>query len=96
MSWTEIIRLDYDRRGLCYVSDVTDGEWALSSTDAPLIASVFDGLKRGGLRLKQVCPIRFVCPRPQRRPAFSNAPHLIHPCYTAHCRLCQSSHHSAA
>ena len=27
MSWTEIIRFDYDRRGLCYVSDVTDGEW---------------------------------------------------------------------
>lgn len=48
MSWTEIIRLDYDRRGLCYVSDVTDGEWALSSTDAPLIASVFDALKRVG------------------------------------------------
>jgi transposase len=29
MPWTEITRLDYDRRGLRYASDTTDDEWAL-------------------------------------------------------------------
>jgi transposase len=29
MPWTEITRLDYDRRGLRYASDSTDEEWAL-------------------------------------------------------------------
>lgn len=29
MPWTEITRLDYDRRGLRYASDTTDEEWAL-------------------------------------------------------------------
>jgi len=29
MPWTEITRLDYDRRGQRYASDVTDAEWVL-------------------------------------------------------------------
>ena len=33
--WTEIARLQYDRSGLRYASDLTDGEWELIAPDLP-------------------------------------------------------------
>lgn len=35
MPWTEITRLDYDRRVLRYASDCTDDEWALIAPFMP-------------------------------------------------------------
>ena len=38
--WTEITRPKYDRRGLRYASDLTDGEWALIEPYLPPIKAV--------------------------------------------------------
>jgi transposase len=35
MAWTEITRLKYQRDGLRYASDTTDGEWALIEPHLP-------------------------------------------------------------
>lgn len=40
MAWTEITRPNYDRRGLRYASDCTDGEWALVAPFMPPKATV--------------------------------------------------------
>lgn len=40
MPWTEITRLDYDRRGLRYASDCTEQEWALVEPFMPPASKV--------------------------------------------------------
>ncbi|MGY3488091.1 hypothetical protein ACVW1C_005974 [Bradyrhizobium sp. USDA 4011] len=35
MPWTEITRVEYQRKGLRYTSDLTDAEWALISRKMP-------------------------------------------------------------
>ncbi len=40
MPWTEITRLDYDRRGQRYASDTTDEEWALVAPFMPPASKV--------------------------------------------------------
>lgn len=51
MAWTEITRGQYDRRGLCYASDCTDGEWALV---APFMSAPSRGGRPRKWRMREV------------------------------------------